>query len=119
MKLCVSSFSLTGSTAFHYGGASPNLPLHQTPKSMAPVNFLLERQQWNRQGDNPGTRILHDRERQVVMNMHLRDVTSDDFNLASQRAFAKAGFRTAREFDDVPNGRYVLMVRHRSEGQCP
>jgi RimJ/RimL family protein N-acetyltransferase len=34
-------------------------------------------------------------------------------NLASQRAFAKAGFRSDREFDDVPSGRYVLMVRHR------
>ncbi len=32
-------------------------------------------------------------------------------NLASQRAFAKAGFRTVRVFDDVPNGRYALMVR--------
>lgn len=38
-------------------------------------------------------------------------------NLASQRAFAKAGFRKDREFDDVPNGRYVLMVRHRQEAQ--
>jgi RimJ/RimL family protein N-acetyltransferase len=37
-------------------------------------------------------------------------------NLASQRAFAKAGFRKDREFDDVPNGLYVLMVRHRDEG---
>lgn len=34
-------------------------------------------------------------------------------NLASQRAFAKAGFRSDREFDDVPSGRCVLMVRHR------
>jgi RimJ/RimL family protein N-acetyltransferase len=34
-------------------------------------------------------------------------------NLASQRAFAKAGFRRDREFDDVPNGIHVLMVRHR------
>lgn len=38
-------------------------------------------------------------------------------NLASQRAFAKAGFRRDREFDDVPDGRYVLMVRHRRTGQ--
>ena len=37
-------------------------------------------------------------------------------NLASQRAFAKAGFRIVREFDDVPNGLYVLMVRDRPEG---
>lgn len=36
-------------------------------------------------------------------------------NLASQRAFAKAGFRNDREFDDVPSGRCVLMVRHRQE----
>lgn len=34
-------------------------------------------------------------------------------NLASQRAFAKAGFKRDREFDDVPNGIHVLMVRHR------
>lgn len=34
-------------------------------------------------------------------------------NLASQRAFAKAGFRSDREFDDIPSGRCVLMVRHR------
>lgn len=34
-------------------------------------------------------------------------------NLASQRAFAKAGFQCDREFDDVPNGIHVLMVRHR------
>jgi RimJ/RimL family protein N-acetyltransferase len=38
-------------------------------------------------------------------------------NLASQRAFAKAGFHKDREFDDVPNGLHVLMVRHRQEGQ--
>ncbi|NTW59312.1 MAG: acetyltransferase [Nitrospirae bacterium] len=37
-------------------------------------------------------------------------------NLASQRAFAKAGFRKDREFDDVPNGLHVLMVRHRQQG---
>jgi RimJ/RimL family protein N-acetyltransferase len=36
-------------------------------------------------------------------------------NLASQRACARAGFRKDREFDDVPNGRYVLMVRHRQQ----
>lgn len=36
-------------------------------------------------------------------------------NHASQRAFAKAGFCKDREFDDVPNGVYVLMVRHRRE----
>jgi len=38
-------------------------------------------------------------------------------NLASQRTFAKAGFRKDREFDDVPNGRHVLMVRQRQEGR--
>ena len=37
-------------------------------------------------------------------------------NLASQRAFAKTGFRKDREFDDVPNGPHVLMVRHHQEG---
>jgi RimJ/RimL family protein N-acetyltransferase len=39
-------------------------------------------------------------------------------NLASQRAFAKAGFRKEREFDDVPHGLHVLMVRHRRPGQA-
>lgn len=34
-------------------------------------------------------------------------------NLASQRAFEKAGFRKDRAFDDVPFGTHVLMVRHR------
>ena len=34
-------------------------------------------------------------------------------NLASQSAFRKAGFHKDREFEDVPNGQYVLMVRHR------
>ena len=38
-------------------------------------------------------------------------------NLASLRAFAKAGFRRDREFDDVPYGRHVLMVCHRKETQ--
>lgn len=38
-------------------------------------------------------------------------------NLASQRAFAKAGFRKDRTFDDVPHGRHVLLVRHRQEGR--
>jgi len=38
-------------------------------------------------------------------------------NLASQRAFARAGFRRDREFDDVPNRLHVLMVRHRRQGQ--
>lgn len=35
-------------------------------------------------------------------------------NTASRRAFAKAGFRDDREFDDVPSGRCVLMVRRRT-----
>lgn len=34
-------------------------------------------------------------------------------NTASLRAFAKAGFRREREFDDVPSGRCVLMIRDR------
>lgn len=34
-------------------------------------------------------------------------------NRASLRAFAKAGFRSDREFDDVPSGRCMLMVRQR------
>ena len=38
-------------------------------------------------------------------------------NLASQRAFARAGFHKDREFDDVPNGLHVLMVGHRQEVQ--
>lgn len=38
-------------------------------------------------------------------------------NLASRRAFAKAGFREDREFEDVPHGRHVLMVRHRTEAR--
>ena len=38
-------------------------------------------------------------------------------NLASQRAFAKAGFRKDRDFDDDPNGLHVLMVHHRPQGQ--
>lgn len=38
-------------------------------------------------------------------------------NLASQRAFAKAGFRNDREFDDVPSGRCVLMSRTRQDGE--
>ncbi|NTW59579.1 MAG: GNAT family N-acetyltransferase [Nitrospirae bacterium] len=38
-------------------------------------------------------------------------------NPVSQLAFAKAGFRKDREFDDVPNGLHMLMVRHRQEGQ--
>lgn len=39
-------------------------------------------------------------------------------NLASQRAFMKAGFRTNRQFDDAPYGPHVLMVRRREEVQC-
>jgi RimJ/RimL family protein N-acetyltransferase len=38
-------------------------------------------------------------------------------NLASRRAFEKAGFRKDREFDDVPNGLYALMVRRREGGR--
>jgi len=34
-------------------------------------------------------------------------------NPASQRAFAKAGFRRDREFDDRPYGRHLLMLRAR------
>lgn len=40
-------------------------------------------------------------------------------NLASQRSFAKAGFRKDREFDDVPDGPHVLLVLHRRDGQVP
>jgi RimJ/RimL family protein N-acetyltransferase len=36
-------------------------------------------------------------------------------NLASQRAFAKAGFQPDRVFDDVPHGPHVLMVRLRQD----
>lgn len=35
-------------------------------------------------------------------------------NHVSQGAFRKAGFRKDREFDDVPNGLYALMVRDRT-----
>ena len=35
-------------------------------------------------------------------------------NAASRRAFAKAGFVEDREFDDVPDGHYVLLVRRRT-----
>jgi RimJ/RimL family protein N-acetyltransferase len=38
-------------------------------------------------------------------------------NLASQRAFARAGFRQDRVFDDAPDGRYVLLVRDRQAVQ--
>lgn len=38
-------------------------------------------------------------------------------NTASLRAFSKAGFSRAREFDDLETGRYVLMVRGRDENQ--
>jgi hypothetical protein len=34
-------FRFDGSTAFRYAGAGANLSLHQTPTSMALVNFLL------------------------------------------------------------------------------
>lgn len=36
-------------------------------------------------------------------------------NLASLRAFAKAGFGQDRVFDDVPQGPHVLLVRRRQE----
>lgn len=36
-------------------------------------------------------------------------------NQASQRAFARGGFRRDREFEDGPNGRHVLMVRPRQK----
>lgn len=36
-------------------------------------------------------------------------------NHASQRAFMRAGFRIEREFEDVPNGRFVLMVKLRQK----
>ena len=38
-------------------------------------------------------------------------------NLASQRAFVRAGFHKDREFDDVPNRRHALLVCHRQEAQ--
>jgi len=38
-------------------------------------------------------------------------------NSSSLHAFEKAGFRRDREFDDVPNGRHVLMVRHRERSK--
>jgi RimJ/RimL family protein N-acetyltransferase len=38
-------------------------------------------------------------------------------NPASQRAIPKAGFHKDREFDHLPHGLHVLMVRHRQEGQ--
>lgn len=40
-------------------------------------------------------------------------------NLASQRAFAKAGFRADRIFDDVPFGPHLLMLRDRREDPAP
>jgi RimJ/RimL family protein N-acetyltransferase len=39
-------------------------------------------------------------------------------NLASQRAFAKAGFRKDSEFGDLPHGLHVLLVRHRHDRQA-
>jgi RimJ/RimL family protein N-acetyltransferase len=40
-------------------------------------------------------------------------------NLHSQRAFAKAGFRKERVFDDAPNGLHVLLVRERRSASPP
>lgn len=40
-------------------------------------------------------------------------------NVASLRACVKAGFHRDREFDDVPNGRYMLMVCHRQPTRSP
>lgn len=37
---------------------------------------------------------------------------------ACWRTFARAGLRVDREFDDVPNGRHVLMVRPRPRGEA-
>lgn len=37
-------------------------------------------------------------------------------NTASLRAFAKAGFHEELEFDDVPHGRCVLLVKRRPVG---
>ena len=39
-------------------------------------------------------------------------------NLASQRAFTKAGFRIDRQFDDVPCGPHLLMVCRRKKVEC-
>jgi len=38
-------------------------------------------------------------------------------NPDSQRAFAETGFRRGWEFEDLPSGLHVLMVRHRHEGR--
>lgn len=38
-------------------------------------------------------------------------------DVASQRAFAKAGFRRDKEFDDVPFGPHVLMVLDRQHAE--
>lgn len=35
------------------------------------------------------------------------------YNTASQKAFRKAGFTADREFDDIPHGRHILMIRRR------
>ena len=35
-------------------------------------------------------------------------------NKTSQKAFAKAGFAANREFDDIPHGRHLLMIRRRA-----
>jgi RimJ/RimL family protein N-acetyltransferase len=39
-------------------------------------------------------------------------------NSASLRAFGKTGFEREWEFDDVPGGRYALLVRRR-KGEAP
>ena len=38
-------------------------------------------------------------------------------NRASCRAFRKAGFRIKREFNDVPGGRSILMIRYRERAE--
>ncbi len=87
--------------------------LHDVPESVIDIDIMIGEAAEN--GRGVGSAAIR-----LVADNALADpavpfaiAASAVDNRASQRAFAKAGFRNDREFDDVPSGRCVLMVRHR------
>lgn len=85
--------------------------LHDIPESVIDIDIMIG--EAYETGRGVGTKAIR-----MVAETALADPTVPFIigatmtnNVASLRAFEKAGFKQDREFDDVPSGRYVLMVR--------
>ncbi|MBM3290366.1 MAG: acetyltransferase [Candidatus Hydrogenedentes bacterium] len=91
--------------------------LHDIPESVIDIDIMIGEPGAVGRGAGPNAIRLAAGEALADPRVPFVIAATSLDNTASRRAFAKAGFLEDREFDDVPNGRYVLLVRRRPDAR--